>query len=100
MEGTPEETDLTRRILLVAALAFLAAPSAWAKSEKSKVVQKALRQSVRVEVVVRGQVARAASGVVVAVEGHTSYVLTNQHVIQREGLQGPMSFTVVVERPR
>ena len=70
------------------------------KTEKSKVVQKALRQSVRVEVMVSGKVARAASGVVIATESHTSYVLTNQHVIQREGLSGNASFQVVVERPK
>ena len=69
------------------------------KSEKSKVVQRALRQSVRVEVLTRGKVARAASGVVVATEGNTSYVLTNQHVVERDGLSGTASFVVVVERP-
>lgn len=92
---------MNRKNLLVAALGvvFLALPS-WAKSEKSKVVQKALRQSVRVEVLVRGEVQRSASGVVVASEGHTSYVLTNQHVVQREGLPGTASFQIVVERPK
>ena len=83
----------------LAALALLALP-AHANSEKSKVVQKALRQSVRVEVMVRGRVERAASGVVVAVEGDTSYVLTNQHVVTRDGLGGTASFQVVIERPR
>jgi S1-C subfamily serine protease len=88
--------------LIVAALGviFLAGPASWAKSEKSKVVHTALRQSVRVEVVVRGQVQRSASGVVVASEDHTSYVLTNQHVVQREGLNGTASFQIVVERPK
>jgi len=81
------------------ALALLALP-ALAKSEKSRVVQKALRHSVRVEVLVRGKVERAASGVVVATEGDTSYVLTNEHVVQREGLSGNASFQVVVERPK
>jgi S1-C subfamily serine protease len=81
------------------ALALLALP-AFAKSEKSRVVQKALRHSVRVEVLVRGKVERAASGVVVANEGDTSYVLTNEHVVQREGLSGNASFQVVVERPK
>jgi S1-C subfamily serine protease len=81
------------------AFALLAFP-AFAKSDKSKVVQKALRQSVRVEVLARGKVERAASGVVVAVEGDTSYVLTNQHVVQREGLPASASFQVVVERPK
>ena len=80
-------------------LALLALP-AFAKSEKSRVVQKALRHSVRVEVLVRGKVERAASGVVVANEGDTSYVLTNEHVVQREGLSGNASFQVVVERPK
>jgi serine protease Do len=83
----------------VVALALLALP-AFAKSEKSRVVQKALRHSVRVEVLVKGKVERAASGVVVATEGDTSYVLTNQHVVQRDGLSGTASFQVVVERPR
>jgi S1-C subfamily serine protease len=36
----------------------------------------------------------------VAVEGRTSYVLTNQHVVQREGLPGNASFRIVVERPK
>jgi len=83
-----------------AALLVLAALPALAKSEKSRVVQKALRHSVRVEVMVRGKVERAASGVVVATEGDTSYVLTNEHVVQREGLSGSASFQVVVERPK
>jgi len=81
------------------ALVLLALP-ALAKSEKSRVVQKALRHSVRVEVLVKGRVERAASGVVVATEGDTSYVLTNQHVVQRDGLSGTASFQVVVERPK
>ena len=89
---------MIRQNLLVAALVVVSLP-AFAKSDKSKVVHKALRESVRVEVLVRGQVARAASGVVVAVEGKTSYVLTNEHVVQREGLKGAASFQVVVERP-
>jgi S1-C subfamily serine protease len=81
------------------ALALLALP-ALAKSDRSRVVHKALRQSVRVEVLVHGKVARAASGVVVAVDGAGSYVLTNEHVVQREGLAGAASFEVVVERPK
>ncbi len=85
---------------LVAALSIALALPALAKSEKSRVVQKALRQSVRVEVMVHGKVARAASGVVVASDGHTSWVLTNQHVVQREGLKGAASFEVVIERPK
>jgi serine protease Do len=92
---------LTRTDLLSAALGviFLAGP-AWARSDKGKVVQKALRQSVRVEVLVRGEMQRAASGVVVASDGHTSWVLTNEHVVQREGLSGAASFQIVVERPK
>jgi S1-C subfamily serine protease len=90
---------LTFRSAAAVALALFALP-AFAKSEKSRVVQKALRHSVRVEVLVRGKVERAASGVVVATEGDTSYVLTNEHVVQREGLSGNASFQVVVERPK
>ena len=87
------------RYILALALALVSLP-VLARSEKGKVVQKALRQSVRVEVLVKGKVERAASGVVVATEGDTSYVLTNQHVVQREGLRGNASFQIVVERPR
>ena len=85
--------------IAAALLALLALP-AFGKSEKSRVVQKALRHSVRVEVLVRGKVERTASGVVVATDGDTSFVLTNEHVVQREGLSGTASFQVVVERPR
>lgn len=86
---------------LAAALALAASAfPAQAKSERSKVVQRALRESVRIEVTVRGRVERMASGVVVATDGRTSYILTNQHVVQREGLKGAASFQVVVERPR
>jgi serine protease Do len=99
MEATREEIVLIFRSAAVA-LALTVAVPAFAKSEKSKVVQKALRHSVRVEVLVRGKVERAASGVVVATEGDTSYVLTNEHVVQREGLSGSGSFQVVVERPK
>src|ERR1700682_1438081 len=83
----------------VAALVLLGLP-AFARSEKSRVVQEALRQSVRVEVLVSGKVERAASGVVIATQGATSYVLTNEHVVQRQGLSGAASFQVVAERPK
>jgi len=53
------------------------------------VVQKALRQSVRVEVQVGGKVVRAASGVVVAADDGHSYVLTNQHVCSAKGSAAP-----------
>lgn len=89
-----------RSALVAASLISLCALGAQAKSDRSKVVQRALRESVRVEVIVGGKTVRAASGVVVATEGKTSYVLTNAHVIQRQGLSGPTTFDVVVERPR
>ena len=94
-----EEITLALRSVAAALALSFALPS-FAKSEKSRVVQRALRHSVRVEVLVRERVERAASGVVVATEGDTSYVLTNQHVVQREGLSGNASFQVVVERPK
>src|SRR5438552_1414710 len=101
MIGTRQETTLTRwyPIVLSAALSAFAYP-AEAKSDKSKVVHRALRQSVRVEVTVRGKVERMASGVVVAADGHTSYILTNQHVVQRDDLRGTATFQVVIERPK
>lgn len=92
-----------RQALLAAAalVAFLAGPVlAQGRSERSKVVQRALRQSVRVEVVVGGKLARAASGVVVAAEKGGSFILTNAHVVQREGLSQAPTFVVVIERPR
>jgi serine protease Do len=97
------ERTLTRWNRLLAALAAvsLCVPSvAQARSDKSRVVQNALRQSVRVEVQVAGKLVRAASGVVVAAEEGRSYVLTNQHVVQREGLHGSATFLVVIERPK
>jgi|SRR5262245_22751219 len=99
MGATREEITLALRSAAIA-LALSVALPCLAKSEKSRVVQRALRHSVRVEVLVREKVERAASGVVVATEGDTSYVLTNQHVVQREGLSGSASFQVVVERPK
>jgi serine protease Do len=86
--------------LFVATLGLAGAGPALAKTERSRVVQRALRESVRVEVTVGGKIARAASGVIVATEGKTSYILTNAHVVQRAGLNGPASFAVVIERPR
>jgi len=97
------ESTLPRWNRLLAALAAVALgipAAAQARSEKSRVVQKALRQSVRVEVQVAGKVVRAASGVVVASDEGRSYVLTNQHVVQREGLRGSANFVVVIERPK
>lgn len=103
---------MNNTILAVAALLCFAIPASAApsqiraaapasfKSEKSRIVQRALRQSVRVEVMVRGKVVRAASGVVVANEAANSYILTNEHVVSREGLSGTASFVVVVERPK
>jgi serine protease Do len=89
-----------RLLAPLAALALCLPAAAQARSEKSRVVQKALRQSVRVEVQVAGKVVRAASGVVVASDEAMSYILTNQHVIQREGLRGSATFLVVIERPK
>jgi serine protease Do len=90
---------LTKAILAFSALALLALPT-WAKSEKSKAVQRALQRSVRVEVMVKGKVVRAASGVIVATDGTTSWILTNEHVVERDGLAGTASFQIVVERPK
>jgi serine protease Do len=90
---------LTKTILAFSALALLALPC-WAKSEKSKAVQRALQRSVRVEVMIKGKVVRAASGVVVASDGQSSWILTNEHVVERDGLTGTASFEIVVERPK
>ena len=88
-------------ILAAAGLALgSAAPLAQAKSDRSRVVQRALRQSVRIEVQSEGRLARSASGVVIAVEKGTSFVLTNAHVVQREGLAAAAAYVVVIERPR
>ena len=90
---------LSRLLAAFATLALLAPLPARAKSEKSRVVQKALLQSVRVEVTVAGKVARAATGVVVANDAGSSFILTNEHVVSRDGLKGTPSYTIVVERP-
>src|SRR6059058_1521572 len=96
----PTLPKLYRLIATLAAFSVCLPAAAQARSEKSRVVQKALRQSVRVEVQVAGKVVRAASGVVIAADGEGSYVLTNQHVVQREGLRGSANFLVVIERPK
>src|SRR5205085_6171862 len=90
---------LSRLLAAFAALTVLAPLPARAKSDKSRVVQKALLESVRVEVTVAGKVARAATGVVVANDAGSSFILTNEHVVSRDGLKGTPSYTVVVERP-
>src|SRR5207237_10884602 len=83
----------------IAAVALVFPGAAQARSDKSRVVQKALRQSVRVEVLVGGKVVRVASGVVVGTDDGISYVLTNEHVVQRDGLRGSAAFLVGAERP-
>jgi S1-C subfamily serine protease len=88
-----------RLLAAFAALAILAPVPALAKSEKSRVVQKALLQSIRVEVTTAGRVVRAATGVVVANDEGKSFILTNEHVVSRDGLKGTPSYTVVIERP-
>ena len=100
MEREPILPRFSRLLAALAAFSVSLPAAAQARSEKSRVVQKALRQSVRVEVQVAGKVVRAASGVVVSADDEGSYVLTNQHVVQREGLRGAASFLVVIERPK
>src|SRR5258708_28582380 len=100
----PKEFPLHKRLALLAAAALavgLFAPApADAKSDRSRVAKRALKQSVRVEVQAGGKLARAASGVVIASSKGVSYVLTNAHVVQREGLAAAPHFVVVIERPR
>jgi S1-C subfamily serine protease len=95
---------LYKRLALLAAAALavglLAPAPANAKSDRSRVAKRALKQSVRVEVQAGGKLARAASGVVIASSKGVSYVLTNAHVVQREGLAAAPHFVVVIERPR
>ena len=81
------------------ALALAAAFPADAKSDKSRVIKKALVQSVRVEVAAGGQVVAVASGVVVAADETTSYVLTNAHVVAPAIDAKGGRLTVLVERP-
>jgi serine protease Do len=90
---------LCRLLAAFAALVLLAPVPALAKSEKSRVVQKALLQSVRVEVTTSGKVVRAATGVVVASDEGKSFILTNEHVVSRDGRKGTPTYTVVIERP-
>ena len=73
--------------------------AALAKSDKSKVVKKALFQSVRVEAAVGGKVVSQASGVVVASDGETSWVLTNAHVVEPATQASDGTLTVILERP-
>ena len=65
-EREPTLPRLNRLLAALAAFSICLPAAAQARSEKSRVVQKALRQSVRVEVQVAGKLVRAASGVVAA----------------------------------
>jgi S1-C subfamily serine protease len=99
------------RLLLVAILGSTPARPATAEpvrpsssvagSERSKVVREAMPRSVRVQVVVRGDVRRTGSGVVVSVDGAApadrSLIVTNAHVVDPSGLSSPV-YQVLVER--
>ena len=87
-------------ILLALPLSLALSTAALAKSDKSKVVKKALVQSVRVEVAVAGKVVAQASGVVVASLDGLSYVLTNAHVVEPAASASEGTLTVILERPR
>jgi S1-C subfamily serine protease len=95
-----KETRL-RQLAFIAllAVAVAAPPPAAAKSDKSRVVQNALVQSVRVEVSAGGKVVSVASGVVVAADESSSWILTNAHVVvaAADGQAGKLA--VLVERP-
>jgi S1-C subfamily serine protease len=92
------------RIAALFALPFalvLAAPRpARAKTEKSRVVKKALIESVRIEVAVGRKVVAQASGTVVASAGGTSWILTNAHVVEPVLEAKDGTLTVLVERPQ
>ena len=87
-------------LLALPLLLTLASGAALAKSDKSRVVKEALFQSVRIEVTLAGKLVSQASGVVVAVVGHTSYVLTNAHVIEQVANGDEGELAVLVERPK
>lgn len=61
-----------------------------------------LPESVRIQLFVKGKLARTASGVCLLDDRktHHSYVITNAHVVERSGLAGAPTFQVLVEGPR
>ena len=68
----------------------------------SEAVRRALPTSVRVHVLAQGKLARTASGVCLLGDAgaRRSFVLTNEHVVERGELPAAPSFAVVVEEPR
>lgn len=85
---------------VLAVLAAWAPGAGLAKSDRSRVAQKALVQSVRVEVSAGGKVIAVASGVVVAADETSSWVLTNAHVVAPAAQGQAGKLAVLVERPR
>jgi serine protease Do len=98
---------MRRAVLLVFTAAALGCSTARVQADGSTVrppshraiVAQALRSSVRVHVVSGGEMKRAATGVVIESSGGPepiSYVVTNEHVVEKTGL-GEVSFQVLVD---
>ncbi len=79
-----------------------AAPLDAPRSARFLAIHQALPESVRIQVLSKGEVGRTASGVCVAADRttHRSWVLTNAHVAAQGDLPGAPSYRVVVEGPR
>ena len=75
---------------------------AFKHGKRKETIQTILPQNVRVIVADDGKAVRSASGVSVAsevtAEGVVSYILTNAHVVTKEGLKDP-NFLVLIETP-
>jgi serine protease Do len=72
------------------------------RSPRFLAIHRVLPQSVRIQVLAKGEIGRTASGVCLADDraAHRSYVLTNAHVVERGDLPGEPAFRVVVEGAR
>jgi serine protease Do len=68
-----------------------------ARNPRSATVQKVFPSAVRLQIALKGDVVRSASGVAFAREGGVTYVLTNAHVIERgANWKGPAELRVLV----
>ncbi|MHB1847223.1 MAG: hypothetical protein ACYCWW_20560, partial [Deltaproteobacteria bacterium] len=63
-------------------------------------VRRVLPTSVRIHVLTGGKLVRTASAVCLRGNGGKSFVITNQHVVQRGELTGDLQFELLVDGPR
>lgn len=94
---------LVKRAALALAVLFLSVPALAQARTRAEVARRVLPSSVRIQVLVGGEVRRSATGVIVRAEGAPgakaarSVVLTNAHVVDPAGLED-VRYRLIVEK--